>query len=183
MNQPTARTVGPNEWFYALNGNTQEPVAAEHLRRMLELRQIPPHTPVWRPGMTDWVPANSVPDLVAGLAISPAELMSPRQRKEARIVKNAKVNAIVMFALFLLGMLATGHSIASRSFRHTLMIGLPGTAVVVAELFALIYVPLRWRVLRSLPSPYNTLGLIGGLGLCGLLGLLALAIALDAVVL
>jgi uncharacterized RDD family membrane protein YckC len=54
--------VAESPWHYA-DGNVQRgPVSLEHLRRIVSQR---PDTPVWQEGMTDWVPASSVPGLIA----------------------------------------------------------------------------------------------------------------------
>jgi hypothetical protein len=170
VDEPTARAVGPDDWFYAIDGTPLGPVPAEWVRLMLERKQLLPCTPVWRPGLADWQPAASVPALGGGQAVSPRDLMSPEQLRQARIVRNAKINAVAMFVVFIVGVLVSGGTLALRlnGVLHTGYACLI-TPVTVASVFAAIYVPIRWRALKESPVPFSTLGLIGGIGLALLL--------------
>ena len=59
------------DWFYAPEGRTEGPVPIETLARLLR-GTLPPDTPVWRDGFTDWVPANTLPELAAHIPRPPA---------------------------------------------------------------------------------------------------------------
>lgn len=56
------------EWFYARNGQQVGPVSFEHLKELVSSGQVSRRDKVWREGMSDWVSAGDVPELVAGMA-------------------------------------------------------------------------------------------------------------------
>jgi hypothetical protein len=51
-------------WYYADGERQQGPVAADELRRLVEIGEIKPSDLVWQPGMQDWVPAQAIRGLV-----------------------------------------------------------------------------------------------------------------------
>lgn len=171
-------------WYYSESGQSLGPFATDAIREMLRTGRIQQITPVWREGMSAWTAAYKISDLTAGLSLPPpppdlttlsAAAPLPEDRKARQIIKNAKVNAITMFVLFVLflAMLAAAGVSGlrgSRSFDP----GCWGAACALGQLYALVYVPLRWRVLRSLPRPFSALGFIGGIGLIAELALMGL---------
>ena len=158
------------EWFYAIWGQAHGPVTCLALREMLQSRQLHPATPVWKAGLADWLPATSVPELIQGLDLPPKYLRTPSQLRQARIVKNAKQNAVAMFSLFVPNAIAVFATLVAAVMGvRPAYTGWVGAPAVIGGLFAVVYLPLRWRLLRSLPSPYATLGTIGGVGLIVLL--------------
>ena len=182
MDNPTARTLGPDEWFYAIEGRPLPPVPTHVLRSMLAAKQLRPETPVWRPGMPDWVPAWSVFGLEAPVVNPPVDREALERRRQATILKRTKIDAAVMFGMFLVGLLLlAGLAIAIRSARHWRLAVVPGPFVLAAGIWAAIYLPLRWRQLKDLPRPLNVLGLVGAIGLCSLLALLLLAAIVAAI--
>ncbi len=50
-------------WFYAKQGRQEGPVELAPLREMLESGEVAPADLVWREGMAEWAPAESVPEL------------------------------------------------------------------------------------------------------------------------
>jgi hypothetical protein len=52
-------------WYYAFGGNPTGPVDFLRLSSMIASAQIGADTSVWREGMADWVPAHTIPGLVA----------------------------------------------------------------------------------------------------------------------
>jgi hypothetical protein len=57
-------------WYYVYGGTEQGPVDFATLSDMMANRQLPADTEVWRNGMAEWVPANTVPGLVANTVSS-----------------------------------------------------------------------------------------------------------------
>ena len=166
------------QWRYALSGQSHGPVTPAELREMLQAGQISPETPVWCDGMADWAPARTVPEVAAGLDLPPPPL-SPEHRKAAKTVKNAKVNAITMFVLFVVGVAMYIAMMVGEATGRRFNPGRYATLVLFAELFAAVYLPLRWRTLRRLPGAHGTLGIIGGLGLIVMLALTVVGLAIH----
>ena len=55
-------------WYYELNGEQRGPVAEEELKQLFETGSLTGENLVWREGLTDWTPYQSVfgaPDAVA----------------------------------------------------------------------------------------------------------------------
>lgn len=62
--QPAASYGAPlpkEVWYYAYGGSPTGPVDSLRLSHMLTSGQISPDTSVWREGMGDWAPANTLP--------------------------------------------------------------------------------------------------------------------------
>jgi hypothetical protein len=51
------------EWYYVKDGNRHGPVALDELRAMACDGRVGPHDIVWSPAMTNWTPAEQVPEL------------------------------------------------------------------------------------------------------------------------
>lgn len=188
--------VPASAWFYAVNNQRFGPLAQDHLVSLLTSGQVPCTALVWREGMANWLPASAVPELLAGMTPPPvlppsftAAQAAPVDKRQARIIKNAKQNCIAMFVLFCLQASAMVTSliinVASAPLMRSARSNQGDSTFVfagcwsIAAIFAVFYVPIRWRVILALPKTYRTLGLIGGLGLIGLLvlGLFALLVA------
>jgi len=50
-------------WHFAVEGNQQGPVTEADLKAYLAAGNLPPETLVWKPGMAQWAPASSLPEL------------------------------------------------------------------------------------------------------------------------
>lgn len=188
-------------WHYVdAMGQPAGPVTREELQGLLLDGRLRPDAAVWTEGMPQWAPAAQVPDLVPpGLAPVPPPLPAgiPQAptlayaavgtRRQAKALSHARQNCVVMFVLlivFVLGMVvmlaaaATGGPIAPK------VAGFLGCflwMVPIAGIFAAIYLPARWQLLKEIERGYRTLGLIGGIGLIaivvlGLLGTLGAAL-------
>ena len=162
---PPPTPTEPARWLYAVSGQSYGPVTTGWMRSMLEARRMSPETPVWREGMDEWVPARSVGELMGGLKLPREALMSPPQRRRAARVRNAKINSVVMCGLL------TGFLADAGRYVQLWLDGLSPrylwweSPLIVGQLFALIYVPLRWRTIRRLPQGFHVAGMIGGIGL------------------
>jgi hypothetical protein len=58
-NKPRGQHPTEKSWYYLLEDETQGPVTAAQLRRLLQSGELGPDTLVWSQGMKDWVPARS----------------------------------------------------------------------------------------------------------------------------
>lgn len=73
---PSAPAVEPG-WYYAVGGQQQGPVSAPALVAQIEAGQLPPTVQVWRSGMDNWAPANTVAEFQQVAAL-PLPAAAPR---------------------------------------------------------------------------------------------------------
>ena len=59
--------MSDQDWFYAQADQSIGPVSKDHLIGQLNTGAIPRNALVWREGFSDWVAANELPELAAGL--------------------------------------------------------------------------------------------------------------------
>ncbi|GDY03146.1 hypothetical protein LBMAG49_24750 [Planctomycetota bacterium] len=57
---------GSAQWFYARGSERLGPVLPETIRHLLMTRSIAIGTLVWRPGMSNWQPIETVPEFLGG---------------------------------------------------------------------------------------------------------------------
>ena len=50
----------PGAWYYAVSGQRQGPLSAPALAAQIQAGQLPPTVQVWRSGMDNWTPANTL---------------------------------------------------------------------------------------------------------------------------
>jgi hypothetical protein len=55
-------------WYYAKDGQQAGPIAQDELQGYFRDNRLALDTNVWRDGMANWMPANQVPDLMAGVS-------------------------------------------------------------------------------------------------------------------
>lgn len=188
----------PDAWHYVdATGQPAGPVTREELQGQLLDGRLRLDAAVWTEGMAQWAPAAQVPGLVpAGLAPVPPPLPAgiPRAptlayaakgvRQQAKALSHARQNCVVMFVLLIVFVLGMVVMVAAAAIGGPLSLGVASLLgcflwmVPIAGVFAAIYLPVRWQLLKEIESGYRTLGLIGGIGLIailvlGLLGLLA----------
>jgi hypothetical protein len=77
-------------WYYSGNGSPLGPVDFHMLVNLIATRQLAPETSVWREGMADWVPAQSVPGLVQPFR-DPHGTMVPSQEGSSSKENNTAV--------------------------------------------------------------------------------------------
>jgi TM2 domain-containing membrane protein YozV len=95
-------------WYYAKGGQQFGPCTEQQMRDLLATRQVQPMDLVWREGMTDWQPVNSVPEWASYLAsMGPIPPPLPAQSVESQRLA-AGIFALVLGSLgihkFYLGM-------------------------------------------------------------------------------
>lgn len=71
-----------SEWYYARNGQQYGPLSDDELRRLAVDRKLRPDDLLWREGMSDWKPANSVRGLFTASSAS-APTPVPKAEKSA----------------------------------------------------------------------------------------------------
>lgn len=185
--------MSQQQWYYAEGQARVGPVTREQLGRMARTGDLSRGQLVWGEGMADWAPAATIPGLFDGIAepVVPLAYAKAPDHKTSRIVRNAKRNTVTLFVVFVLCLLPVVISVLFALARHRTVargISVEVTAfgcshfVWTAGIFAAIYLPVRWRYISQLPSPFKTLGLIGGIGLVTLfllqLGWLVVALVL-----
>lgn len=125
-------------------------------------------------------PSHAPPPLTAQPLSSPAlqvDYAAKRDLWNPQQVRDAKLNCITLFVLFLVAMMAlaglVGTSVLGLSPPPGLALflgcSLPVTTVVPGIILAMVFLPGRWRLFRSLSGTYRVLGWIGAMGLTALL--------------
>lgn len=180
--------MGAANWFYSRQGQKYGPFTVEGLKRYAQSGELQPTDLVWCSGMAEWVPAQSAPFFkqAAGMPDTSAEAATLDSAERLRL--NAHVNCRMMFGLLLFFVLALGIETVSRTTTdaflskrgvHVVPRGtdiLFGLMLLGTGVFAAIYVPLRWNVIKQVRNPARVLGLIGGFGLMLLLLISIIAI-------
>ncbi len=67
-----------SDWRVAVKGEQRGPYTLEQVRAMIAKGQLPADALVWRPGMANWAPWESVPELVTPAGRGPMPDMAPR---------------------------------------------------------------------------------------------------------
>ena len=159
-------------WYYAAGTDRRGPVGWEQLVAMAAAGQLTRDQLVWTDVTTDGRPAGSVDGLFDDVVI-PIAYARPAPTRDDVIVRNARENSVAMFITFLVSAVIMAVGLL-RSMTGSTGMGLPAAlsatpCVTVCGLFAIVYMPLRWRVIGQLPPAYRRMGRIGGLGLIALL--------------
>ncbi|MFW6146481.1 MAG: DUF4339 domain-containing protein [Planctomycetota bacterium] len=159
-------------WYYAAGADRRGPIPWDQLVAMAAAGQLGREQFVWTDPAAEGQRAGSVEGLFDD-AVIPIAYARPAPTQDDIIVRNARQNSIAMFITFLL--CAAGMTVGLlRSLAGSTGIGLTAAlsatpCVTVCGLFAVVYMPLRWRVIGQLPPAYRRMGRIGGLGLIVLL--------------
>lgn len=62
----------PKQMYYAIIDNNQAgPFSEEELTRLITSKKINKDTFIWKPGMKDWVKAETLPDVLRLVALAP----------------------------------------------------------------------------------------------------------------
>jgi uncharacterized membrane protein len=160
-------------WHYVQNGQACGPIETAALQALLQNGSLGPEALVWKQGLPDWVPARSVPDLVAsgtpdlppppipasGFPPSvPAASMDP----ETLDIEHNKVFAVLAYIgiLFLVPLLAAPRSRFARYHTNqgivlflSVLVLWAGVAVLAAiPLVNVITIPLTIPAVVILPA-------------------------------
>ncbi len=68
---PAPAVEGSSDWYVAIEDRQVGPLSAEEVRKRWEASEIGPDTLGWRPGLADWKPLSSMPELAAYLSPAP----------------------------------------------------------------------------------------------------------------
>jgi hypothetical protein len=170
------------QWYYGQVGEQLGPVSGQELNAKLRNKEVAPTVLVWREGMPQWAPVTSVPALIQGVKLYSWQIADPEVHRQRKIVSNAKQNSVAMFVVFLLFLMTLMAQVTiAMSGKKAGDGGCIGTAGILGGIYAVIYLPLRWRTIWQLPSSFRVMGLIGGFGLIALLALLVAVIAASIV--
>lgn len=165
---PPGPPIAAQQWYVQLPEGMQGPLAIEGVAALIAGGRIGAATYVWRPGLAQWCAAASLSEF-ATMRFANVPGFDAAGSKQWRIIRNAKQNMIALFIVFILFIVAIAVSvlavIGGRNDQYMFMPGCLAYAAPMSAIFAAIYLPLRWRVIMSLPAAYKVLGLIGGFGL------------------
>lgn len=73
-----------DQWFYAVNDERRGPLTRDALARLLRDGALAPQALVWSETLAGWVPADSVPGLVAAAVVAPPPLPAGAAAAPAR---------------------------------------------------------------------------------------------------
>jgi len=96
-----------SDWRVAVKGEQRGPFSLEQVRAMIAEGRLPADALVWRPGMANWAPVGSVPELAAPVgrgpmpaATSPAPAASASTMATSAAASPAARNAVADFLAF-----------------------------------------------------------------------------------
>lgn len=103
-----------SDWNYLVKGQIYGPVDTAELQTLLRTGTLPSETPVWREGMGDWMPANSLGDFRAATSRT-SRLLQGSQDGQDDVQQN-KVYAIIAYIsiLFVVGLVIAPQSRFAR---------------------------------------------------------------------
>ncbi len=68
------RPAMPVQMYYAmLDGNQAGPFSEEELTRLIAGKKVTKDTYIWKPGMSEWAKAETLPDVLRLVALTPPE--------------------------------------------------------------------------------------------------------------
>ena len=113
------------DWHACVNGRAEGPFSAEELRGLLAEGLRPPTTTVWKAGMTDWAPADTIAEL--------AMQQPPSGPTDKRILP-------AFLLAYFLGVFGAHRFYAGRtgSALAMLLISLTGIGLLVTLIWALV---------------------------------------------
>lgn len=150
-------------WFFIINDKRVLHIRTHEIEHHIRMGNIHTQMLAHSDSMTDPVPAGEIPALAT---LTPFGI--PDKAEQTKI-KNAVQNSIALFIFLILAILGAVVDMSKSCL---------SSAIGIAAVYALIYVPLRFKIISRLPRLYKWLGLIGGLGLILLLllGFIGLAV-------
>ncbi|MBI4639787.1 MAG: DUF4339 domain-containing protein [Candidatus Tectomicrobia bacterium] len=85
-------------WHHIKNGQQQGPIDEDALKALIASAVIPPSTPVWKTGMADWVPADSISEL----SLNPPHTIPPVLTKPTDVsdVSSMATSIIIFWSVF-----------------------------------------------------------------------------------
>lgn len=167
-------------WHYAMGSRQIGPLTWEELRHLAVTGGIVRQTLVWKTGMEHWVAAGRVLGLFEDVPVlvRPVAYAKPEEGDE-KLCRRARQFAVTMFIALILGLVAMAELILETFGPAGMALRIPGPVLLVANigvlttipmgLFAAVYLPYRWRVIRHLDKNHRLLALVGGTGLIVLL--------------
>lgn len=66
-----AATVGQALYYAVVDGAAQGPLTAAELARLITEKRVTKETYIWKPGMPDWQLAESIPEVLQLVALTP----------------------------------------------------------------------------------------------------------------
>jgi hypothetical protein len=171
-------------WHYAMGSREVGPLTWQELRALAVKGGIARQTLVWKTGMETWVSAVRVQGLFedAPVLVRPVAYAHQDELDE-QIGERARQFAVAMFVALVVELVAAAVLILER-FPPSPKFAVPTPLALLADLgalaalpmgvFALIYMPYRWRVIGRLGRNHRLLARVGGFGLIVMLAGLAM---------
>jgi hypothetical protein len=154
-------------WFFSRQGKQEGPIPQMQLRDLIRNRQLQLTDMVWREGMAQWLPVQSIPDLSTGTANGPPPIPAatvgyyapPIAQPGDDLGQNAGVRLLIPVG-------RSGWAIAAGYLGLFSVLGCPGPIALVISIVAI-------RDIRRHPDRHGMGRAIFGL-VMGILGTLAL---------
>lgn len=87
-------------WYYAKDGQQAGPIAQDELQGYFRDNRLALDTNVWRDGMAHWMPANQVPDLMAGVSggmlTQPAAGAAPYMQVQSQPTNSMALTSMIL---------------------------------------------------------------------------------------
>ncbi|MCL2701345.1 MAG: DUF4339 domain-containing protein [Phycisphaerae bacterium] len=154
-------------WFYVIHGRRLGPISSVEITQLLLRGPYDPQMLVWRRGMIAWAPVSQTAELMLpGLPSSSVPQLLSAPLTVDRQLRNARINCVaIAVALGLACLLLIGAGVGGAGAPLAGRLFVTFALTLLPAIFVAIYLPLRIRVIQSLPVGYRVAGFLGGLGM------------------
>lgn len=97
---------GETKWYYSVNDQKHGPITKRELSELLNLARIAPSSLVWREGYVDWLPANTVKELIPNGNNSP--INDGTNPMSINPIRNKRIRTWICFAVIFAGFCFVG---------------------------------------------------------------------------
>ncbi|MFT9057056.1 MAG: DUF4339 domain-containing protein [Ethanoligenens sp.] len=91
--------MGEIEWFYQVRGEKRGPLSASKVLQLYQVGILKSDSPVWRRGMTDWMPL-SASELLVPIAVRASGTSNARPKHKTWIPVTAVLVAVIVGGIF-----------------------------------------------------------------------------------
>lgn len=116
-----------DEWHYSLDGGQAGPCSEAQLRELIANSTIRKETPVWREGMTDWLPAGQIEGLITNAPQGAPSPAAPASDNPYAVSQSTAIGSAVSLGTY------PSFTVKKASFKLHLIFGLivPGIAFLI----------------------------------------------------
>jgi hypothetical protein len=126
------------DWFYTVDGNQLGPVTAKELSGLIRHGALNRASPVWKPGMSQWVAVGYLPDFVELVAEAPLRNGSGVRDVSPNLSGSGEKSKLVAVLLaILLGGLGIHHFYLGNTLRGIIVLAITFTTLGLGWIVAL----------------------------------------------